>query len=225
MPDVSLPPSDAAAAESVAVLREVNLAHGGTYRLVRPLLGGHQSGAWLIEDGVGREAVLTWTSDLTWATQIQRAGRAIPGIRLGGYPTPAWLAVGSTSRGDGYQVQEYLSGAPREHLTEATARSLTDVLELHAGLDPDPGRSWSDHLVATASSERASTIAEVSSIGPGGVRLVAAPATRPDQPGRPTGQILGGPRLARLPPAHLMLKGRPRHRLSAGRHRCVVSRR
>ena len=158
------------------MLREVNLAHEATYRLVQPLLGGRQSGAWLIEDGAGREAVLKWTSDATWATQIQRAGRAIPRIRLSGYPTPAWLAVGSTRRGDGYQVQEYVSGAPREHLTEETARRLIDVLELHADLDPDPGRCWSDHLAVSVSSGREAMSAEVSSIGPGGVQLAAAAA-------------------------------------------------
>jgi aminoglycoside phosphotransferase (APT) family kinase protein len=173
---VSVPPPGAAAAASAAVLREVNLAHAGTYQLVRPLQGGRQSGAWLIADGEGREAVLKWTSDPTWATQIQRASRAIPRIRSAGYPTPAWLAVGITRRGQGYQVQEHLRGAPREQLTEETARRLIEVLELHADLDPDPGRSWSDHLAASVSGKRASMSAEVASTGPGGVRLAAAAA-------------------------------------------------
>ena len=69
-------------------------------------------------------------------------------------------------------MQEYLTGTPRERLTEQTARRLIEVLEMQADLDPDPGRSWSDHLAASVSSGRESMCAEVSSIGPGGVQHV-----------------------------------------------------
>ena len=44
-------------ADIVAVL-EANTALSGTYALARPLPGGFQSGAWLIEDKTGRQAVL-----------------------------------------------------------------------------------------------------------------------------------------------------------------------
>lgn len=167
------PTSGPAATETAAVLHEVNLAHGGTYRLVRPLLGGIQSGAWLIRGGADRAAVLKWTPDQTWAKQVQRASRAVAFVRQRGYPTPAWLAVGITAGGIGYQVQQYVPGSPREHLTEETARQAVEILELHTGFDPDPGRSWSDYLAAKLENERASMITEVSATGTAGVELAA----------------------------------------------------
>ena len=88
----------------------------------------------------GRQAVFKWTSDRLWAEQIQRASRAVDAVRRRGYPTPAWLTVGITSSGFGYQVQEYAPGRPREYLTAATARRAVDVLELQKDLDPDPER-------------------------------------------------------------------------------------
>lgn len=159
------------AAGTVAVLDEVNAALRGTYQLVRPLQGGFQSGAWLIQDDAGRQAVLKWTPSRTWAEQIQRASRAVAVVRRRGYPTPAWLAVGVTGSGFGYQVQEYAPGRPREYLTEETARRAVDLLELHSDLDPDPGRSWSEYVNTKFRDEWTSTISEVSATGLAGVEL------------------------------------------------------
>lgn len=156
---------------TVAVLIEVNTALCGTYELVRPLQGGFQSGAWLIQDHAGRQAVLKWTPNPTWAEQIQRASRAVADVRRRGYPTPAWLAVGVTASGFGYQVQEYAPGRPREYLTEETAHRAVDLLELQRDLDPDPGRSWSDYVNTKFRDEWTSTISEVSATGVAGVEL------------------------------------------------------
>src|SRR5215210_2122379 len=96
---------ESAAVVTTDVLREVNGAHGSTYALLRSLVGGVQSGAWLLQDESGTTAVLKWSPNKSWAGQIQRASRAVATVRLQGYPTPAWLAVGITSSGYGYQVQ------------------------------------------------------------------------------------------------------------------------
>jgi aminoglycoside phosphotransferase (APT) family kinase protein len=159
------------AADTVAVLEEANTALGGTYVLARPLPGGFQSGAWLIEDDTGRQAVLKWTPDRRWAEQIQRASRAVALVRRRGYPTPAWLAVGVTGSGSGYQVQEYAPGRPREYLTEDTARRAVDVLELQRDLDPDRERSWSEYVTSKLSDEWTSVISEVSATGAAGAEL------------------------------------------------------
>jgi aminoglycoside phosphotransferase (APT) family kinase protein len=159
------------AASTVAVLNEVNAAHHGTYLLVRRLHGGIQSGAWLIEDDAGRQAVLKWSPGRTWGEQIQRASRAVAVVRRHGYPTPAWLAVGVTGSGGGYQVQEYAPGRPREYLTEETAGRVVDLLELQRDLDPDPGRSWSEYVSSKFRDEWTSTISEVSATGVAGVEL------------------------------------------------------
>lgn len=156
---------------TVEVLDEVNGAVGGTYQLVRPLQGGFQSGAWLIHDDAGPQAVLKWTPDPTWAEQIQRASRAVAVVRRRGYPTPEWLAAGVTGSGFGYQVQEYAPGRPREYLTEETAGQAVDLLELQRDLDPDPGRSWSEYVDTNFSDEWTSTISEVSATGAAGAEL------------------------------------------------------
>lgn len=160
------------AAATVAVLKAANTALGGTYALARPLPGGFQSGAWLIEDDTGRQAVLKWTPDRLWAEQIQRAGRAVAVVRRRGYPTPAWLAVGATGSGSGYLVQEYAPGRPRGYLSEDTARRAVDVLELQTDLDPDPERSWSEHVTNRFRDGWASTLADVSATGGAGAELV-----------------------------------------------------
>ena len=158
-------------ADTAAVLEEVNASLRGTYQLVRPLQGGFQSGAWLIRDEARGQAVLQWTPNRTWAEQIQRASRAVAVVRRCGYPTPAWLAVGVTGCGFGYQVQEYAPGRPREHLTEETARRAVDLLELHRNLDPDPGRSWSEYVTTKFQDQWTSTISEVSATGLAGAEL------------------------------------------------------
>lgn len=189
------PTSDPAATGTAVVLEELNLTHGSTYQLVRPLLGGFQSGAWLIEDDARRTAVLKWTRDRTWAGQVQRASRAVARIRRCGYPTPAWLVVGTTGSGCGYQVQQYVPGMRREHLNEHTAHQAISILELQTGLDPDPDRCWSDYLTTTLHQERASMISDVSATGVAGVELSARTAqlvSRYDVPVFPRSDLVHG---------------------------------
>ncbi|MFG3365928.1 phosphotransferase family protein [Streptomyces sp. NPDC090032] len=129
-----------------AVLNEANHAHDQRFRLLHRFDDGVQSGAWLITDETGRQAVLKWSPDLAWAPQIERAAAAVAKIRAAGYPTPAWLAVGTSTDGFGYQIQELALGRSAQQLTAREARLLTDVLEMHAGLDPDPQRCWSEFV-------------------------------------------------------------------------------
>ncbi|MFF5333811.1 phosphotransferase family protein [Streptomyces sp. NPDC013181] len=74
---------------------------------------------------------------------LDRADRAVSKIRAAGYPTPQWLAVGTSASGYGYLVQEFTAGRSPDRVGAAEARLLVGLLETHAGLDPDPGRCWS----------------------------------------------------------------------------------
>ena len=156
------------------MLQEANDAHGTSYRLTRPLLGGFQSGAWLITDTSGSPAVLKWSPERAWAAQIERAARAVATARRHGYPTPAWLAVGSTRAGHGYQVQELAPGQPKAELTTEVAGAMTELVERQRDLDPDPDRSWSTYLVDQLAHSWVSTTATVRDIGPAGSALVEA---------------------------------------------------
>jgi aminoglycoside phosphotransferase (APT) family kinase protein len=171
MPANSLP----ARAAAQTVLDEANAAHGTHFQLDRLFDGGFQSGAWHLSDPTtpdGR-AVLKWSPDLSWASQIERAAAAVAKIRAAGYPTPAWLAVGTTTSGFGYQIQDFVPGRRPDLVTIREAHLLIDVLETHADLNPDPERCWSEYVDSMAD-EREKISRRLELIGPTEQRLVAA---------------------------------------------------
>lgn len=176
------------------LLVEVNQAHGTSFQLDRRLAGGWQSGAYLLTSQSG-PAVLKWSPDPSWAEQIRRAARSVSRIRSRGYPTPAWLAVGVSSAGYGYEIQQLVPGGTRNRLTVGVAASLIEVLELQAGLDPDPDRSWSAYLTDWYATQWADTVSAVEAIGPGGRALVEASnalLARFDGPSFPTHDLVHG---------------------------------
>ncbi|MFI9780284.1 phosphotransferase family protein [Streptomyces sp. NPDC051956] len=136
-----------------AVLGEANHAHDEQFQLLHRFDDGVQSGAWILTDDTGRQAVLKWSPDLSWAPQIERAAAGVAKIRAAGYPTPAWLAVGTSTDGFGYQIQELAPGRTRQQVTASEARLLIGVLEMHAGLDPDPQRCWSEFVTTRMAGE------------------------------------------------------------------------
>jgi hypothetical protein len=60
----------------------------------------------------------------------------VAGLRAAGYPTPGWLAAGTTPDGTAYHLQEYATGRPAHPLTADRAALLVEVLERHAGRAP-----------------------------------------------------------------------------------------
>lgn len=122
-----------------SVVAELNVALGTDYQLVRQLTGGLQSTAYLLTDG----AVLKWTDNPAWAPRVRQAAELVRRARAVGYPTPAWLAVGTTAAGSPYQLQELVPGSPPT-LDEALARQLIEISELQRDLLPeDRDASWS----------------------------------------------------------------------------------
>lgn len=134
------------------VLTWVNEAHNADYELVTKFDGGANSGAYLLAGPGGSPAVLKWTPDLTWARQILRAAPGVSKVRERGYPTPAWLAVGTTRRGFPYQVQDFVEGDPLCALDEPTADLILEVVDRQAGMNPDPGRNLSEIAAAEVAS-------------------------------------------------------------------------
>src|SRR5688500_11077906 len=96
------------------VLAYVNAVHAMSYRVVRRLAGGVRSGAYELCDTDGGRAVLKWSTDTTWATQVLRAAPVVQRVRAAGWPAAKWLAVGITPDGYPYQVQEYVDGRPMD---------------------------------------------------------------------------------------------------------------
>lgn len=170
-----MPDTTEARAAAQAVLRDANETHGTGFHLDHRLEGGVQSGAWHLTDpATGRRAVLKWSPRPSWAPQIQRAAVAVAKIRAAGYPTPEWLAAGTTASGLGYQIQEFVPGRSPHQVTVRAARLLIDVLETHAGLDPDPERCWSEYVTTAMATEREALCHDLFRIGPAERRLVEA---------------------------------------------------
>jgi aminoglycoside phosphotransferase (APT) family kinase protein len=130
------------------VVAHINSTHGTTYQLVRRLTGGVQSGAFELSDGSSK-VVLKWSEDPGWAHRVFRAAELVRKARAAGYPTPAWLAVGTTPAGSPYQLQEYVDGTP---LSDASSLDLDLAEQLvrmngrQRGLVDDGQSNWSDYV-------------------------------------------------------------------------------
>jgi aminoglycoside phosphotransferase (APT) family kinase protein len=127
------------------VLKWVSEQHGVPYVLVDRLAGGFQGGAYLVEAPDHGRVVLKWSQDPGWAKQVVRAEVVVRAVKERGYPTPAWLAAGVTDQGLPYQVQEFVAGSPLPVLDERAADLLLELIDRQAGMDPDPGRNWSEY--------------------------------------------------------------------------------
>jgi len=155
------------------VVDELNRAHGLTFALHSRCPAGLQDGAWRLTDPDGRLAILKWRPDGSAVQMVHRA-RTVARLRAAGYPTPAWLAAGATSDGCVYYVQDFVPGMPCHPLTAAAADLLVNVLERHAGLDPDPGRDRNEHVKRMAFDESADSPRQTArQLGPPGHALVA----------------------------------------------------
>jgi aminoglycoside phosphotransferase (APT) family kinase protein len=133
-------------ADEHAAIGDVLRALAPDWRLVGRLAGGRQSGAWHVQGSDGTAGALKIATSSDWAGRLHAAARSVATVRAAGYPTPAWLEVGTTDAGVGYVVQEFCSGHPVQDVDVDTAAAVLAVIEAQAGLDPDPGRCWSDFL-------------------------------------------------------------------------------
>jgi hypothetical protein len=107
-----------ATAVTQRLLNDINRRHDTRFRLTSKAKGGMNSGAWLLQDSSRRRAVLK-VGLRSSLDHLQRAERAVAQIRSTGYPTPAWLAIGETTDGVRFQVQDPHPRAPCRSPDEA----------------------------------------------------------------------------------------------------------
>ncbi|WP_286344162.1 aminoglycoside phosphotransferase family protein [Frondihabitans sucicola] len=154
------------------VVRELNARREIPWALGERLDGGSQSGAWDLTSADGSQGVLKVATTTDWSRQVIRAVPVVAAVRRAGYPTPAWLASGTTVSGTGYQVQQRVPGASIDSIDLNRAHALIDVLEQQQGLDPDPDRCWSDFLIAERTAGKHSLRVAAQATGHDGRRLL-----------------------------------------------------
>ena len=124
-----------------SLIDEAAAALGGGWRVSRKLAGGCNQGAYLVRGSGGEVAVLKcFTED---RTRIAAAAPVIRVARERGWPTPAWLATGTTRSGAAWVLQELVAGDRPERLDDRVASLMIEVLEVQAGLGYLAGPGWS----------------------------------------------------------------------------------
>lgn len=130
------------------VVDRINQDRGSAYRLVCPLSGGRQGGAWILTDERGREGahgVLTWTVNPGLAVRRHESAWLVQQLHLRGYPTPQWRAWGTFEDGLAYVIADHVPGTPASW-ADLSAKTLIDAVERQAGLALPAAASWSDYL-------------------------------------------------------------------------------
>jgi len=160
-----------------ALVRWLNTRHQSAWVLAEALTGGLQHGAWLVIGPHGERAALKWSIDGGWA---RRALAAAPVVRLArevGWPTPAWLAVGSLPAGGGYVLLDWASGTPLSaHHHPPSREELALVLQANArqaDLHPATDRDWSTYAHGVVTGQGSNLIDQLRGHSAVAARLVA----------------------------------------------------
>jgi aminoglycoside phosphotransferase (APT) family kinase protein len=154
------------------MLEEAAAGLGGGWRVSRKLAGGWNQGAYLVRGPGGEMAVLK-----CYAEDPERIAAAVPVIRAArehGWPTPAWLATGTTRSGGAWVLQEFAAGKRPRRLDERVAALMAEVLEVQAGLGKLAGPGWSQWAWGTVFEDWGSLRATVRAGFPQGGEIVAA---------------------------------------------------
>ena len=137
---------------ATSVLAAINDDIGGAWRLEQRMTGGLLGGAWRVNDG-STAAVLKWHDPSSDVPRNPDAPAVVEHIRIAGYPTPAWLASGTTPQGFAWSIQELVEGEPSLHLDATAARRVLDLVRLQRTICPPTAMSWTTFMrdtVATA---------------------------------------------------------------------------
>ncbi|HEX6520891.1 MAG TPA: phosphotransferase [Streptosporangiaceae bacterium] len=154
------------------MIEEAVAGLGGGWRVSRKLAGGCNQGAYLVRGPGGELAVLK-----CYAKDADRIAAAAPVIRAArehGWPTPAWLATGTTRSGAAWVLQEFAAGQPPRRLDDRVAALMVEVLEVQAGLGTLAGPGWSQWAWGTVFEDWDGIRAAVRAGFPRGGEIVAA---------------------------------------------------
>jgi hypothetical protein len=155
-----------------AMIEEAATGLGAGWRVSRKLAGGWNQGAYLVCGPGGEQAVLK-----CFAEDPERIAAAVPVIQAArghGWPTPAWLATGTTRSGVAWVLQEFVAGERPRQLDDRLAALMVEVLEVQAGLGKLGGPGWSEWAWGTVFEDWGGFRATLRSAFPRGGEIVAA---------------------------------------------------
>lgn len=121
------------------VVSDAARAVGAEVTVVGRLSGGVNAGAVRVRLGGGPDAVLK-AEPRTHPGQLdrtRRARRVVEHMRARGYPTPAWLGMGSTPT-HVWHLAEFVDADPVRELTPALVDQLAGIVEIQAGEGSEP---------------------------------------------------------------------------------------
>jgi hypothetical protein len=127
---------------SKKVVHYINRTHKFKYKVIERFSGGFQSGAYLLKNAEGGKAVLKWNHHKKEKKTVEEAAAAIKSARLFGWPTPDWLAWGTTPSGYPYQVQEYVDGSHQKKVDMILVNDALRVIDLQTGRAPEMEKNW-----------------------------------------------------------------------------------
>jgi aminoglycoside phosphotransferase (APT) family kinase protein len=154
------------------MIEEAAAGLGAGWRVSCRLAGGWNQGAYLVCGPGGEQAVLK-----CYAEDPERIAAAVPVIRAArghGWPTPAWLATGTTRSGVAWVLQELAGGQRPRLLDDRVAALMVEVLEVQAGLGKLAGPGWSEWAWGTVFEDWDGHRAALRSRFPRGGEIVAA---------------------------------------------------
>ncbi|HZM77318.1 MAG TPA: phosphotransferase [Candidatus Limnocylindrales bacterium] len=118
------------------VLAVVNCGAGNrnSWQLSSRLVGGLKTGAWKVRDLDGKLGVLKGYECQRSAKDVESWAALVRAARVAGWPTPEWHAWGVDRLGYPYTLVDFVEGAPRQQLDEATLDALLAATEIQRGL-------------------------------------------------------------------------------------------
>jgi hypothetical protein len=132
--------------DAPALVAAVNREVTGRWALEGRLAGGANEGAYLVRGPRGAQAVVKALK--AGPDQLTAAARLVAHARAGGWPTPAWYAVGAVPTGlapagGSWVLQEFVLGERPTAIDSGVADRLVAIIRGQEGLLP-PGRPESD---------------------------------------------------------------------------------
>jgi aminoglycoside phosphotransferase len=130
--------------ELAEVLDDVASVVGAEVTLLNRLPGGVNAGVMRVQVAGGAPAVLKaeLRAHPNHLDETLRAQRIVEHMRGHGYPTPAWLGVGSTAT-QVWHLMDFVDAAPASELTPSLVEQLMEIIELQAGQASEPYDHWS----------------------------------------------------------------------------------